>query len=357
MKAEDHGCLLKKRLSLTIRSVPFGESSLVRDLAVASSTSEPLADRRRFMKETLLASLEDAGLIHKTNLFIPLETEEDHVEAIRLAESINRKAERRAAWEGKPPPAVVAPATAKLVWGWMLGPPFYRPPVEEGSRPKRYSEDEDSYSEENTINQAVEYAGYGVSAAVRNAMQYEKEQEALSNRFKAGNTVPYRQYDDQGNLYPAIAAKDPGPRTLDQVRAKEDWHVDHDKWAWAERQEYEYHKTQLTVAQETAERQYVRRTRYREEREEFKRQREEDRKSGRTRALRKEQRRLEALEHIDQYAKDTGQDVSGWFEEIGSGPLDKVTPYEPTHQSRGGALPRKPSNPRRKFRPVGFPIN
>jgi hypothetical protein len=39
------------------------------------------------MKETLLASLEDAGLIHKTNLFIPLETEEDHVEAIRLAES------------------------------------------------------------------------------------------------------------------------------------------------------------------------------------------------------------------------------------------------------------------------------
>lgn len=370
-----------------------------------------------------MASLENAEVIHKTNIHKPLETEEDHQEAIRLAESQNRKAERRATFKGLPTPAMKAPATTKVVWGWMLGPPF---------RPKLSEEEKEAKKAERKAKTRSEWADFkerprGTSfvptppswegGMIKEAMQRQeagkldlpphlasRDQESDSYASRTESAGPRRQSwndykeeqarlgvdfpepveDDQlsmngatetdPNLIPkdysgkfvpesetslALAEKpefDPGPRTMDEVYAKEDWKVDHNRWNWCANQEFAYHKAKIQEAEATAERQFIRRTRLREQREELKRQTEEDERTGLTEELKKEKRRLESLEHIEFYAKSTGQDVSGWYDEVG-GELGELPEYAPRAQTRGGAIPRNPKNPRSKFKPFGFPIN
>lgn len=281
----------------------------------------------RFLKETLLASLESAGVIHKRQLNRPLETEEEHKAAIWKAESINRKAERRAVLKGHPTPAMRAPATSVAVWAWLLGPAPAKVEIYD-SEHVEYPEDHDQGVLDEEIHPA--------------------SQRDLPPHATAEAVVPAPR--------PKPKLRYPPPYTIEEARAKTDYTVDEAKWHWAAIQEFEYHKAKLLEAQATAERQAVRRQKYREIREEQRRQAIEDAENGVESDLKKEQRRLKAIEDIEEYGRQTGEDLSGWFDEIGRGPLGEVGTYEPRHQQRGGAVPRG-KNPRKGFKPVGFPIN
>ena len=172
--------------------------------------------------------------------------------------------------------------------------------------------------------------------------------------------LPPHAAESQAALVPKRKMKPkmrfPPPHSIEEARTMTNYEVDDAKWEWAARQEFEFHKAKLYEAQAAAERQTVRRQRYREEREELRRQGIEDAEKGVDVDLRKEQRRLKAIEDIEAYGQQTGEDVSGWFDEIGRGPLGEVGHYAPRHQQRGGAVPRG-KNARKDFKPVGFPIN
>ena len=97
---------------------------------------------------------------------------------------------------------------------------------------------------------------------------------------------------------------------------------------------------------QTAERQRFRRERFREERQRMKDQREEDERLGRTEDIRNERKRMDALETIDNYARLTGEDVSGWFEELGQGPIGEIGSREGRiHGVPGGVKARLRRNP------------
>lgn len=365
-------------------------------------------------------------MIHKTNINKPLETEEEHEEAIKLAESQNRKAERRAVLKGLPTPAMKAPATTKLIWGWMLGPPF---------QPRMTEEEKARLKEERKARNKSEWAEYkekDKSAPTvwpvppdwqggevrtdgrRNSWDQRRPTEhdlpphlretaidpsedadqaspsRLVNVAPDAWDMPERPGDRRGRRArdaeveeaplpepdlshlegytgqvlessEAISTTveepvDHGPRNMEDLHAKTDWKIDHSKWNWCAKQEFEYHQAKILEAEATAERQFIRRTRMREEREERRRQAEEDERTGLGPELVKERRRLDSIEHIEHYAKQTGQDVSQWYDEVG-GELGDIPAYAPRSQTRGGAIPRGSKNPRSKFKPFGFPIN
>ena len=194
----------------------------------------------------------------------PFETEEEHIAAIKAAEKLTRKRERRAMWEqerhgkdvGMPTP--MEPNTHVKVFGWALGP----------------------------------------------------------NEEQVGE-------------------------------------VDESKWAKAERGERAHHEMKAREAIQAANRQFIRRTRYREEREHNKAYRQEDEELGIAPEVKKEQRRLEALDTISHYGDVTGEDVSGWFEEL-SEDVGRADPWRPTHLQPGGVIARKSRT--RNMKPKGYPI-
>ena len=204
-------------------------------------------------------------MIHKTERQRPLETEEEHQAAIRHAERVTKKLERRAMWEkerhGKDNdfPAPREPSTTVKVFGWALG-----------------------------------------------------------------------------------SKETPGE-------------VDERRWEMAVVHEKAYHDQKAREAYQAANRQLIRRTKYREERDRNKAERQAMNDSGEWEDLRREKRRGEAFDTVQQYAKITGGDVSGWYDEL-RGELGEATPYRPTHIHHGGAIPRG-KNPRRHMKPMGFPIN
>jgi hypothetical protein len=70
---------------------------------------------------TILHHMEKRGLIHKCFKMVPLETEDDIMEARKKAASLTRRYERDALLAGQPIPVPMEPASLKKVWGWGLG--------------------------------------------------------------------------------------------------------------------------------------------------------------------------------------------------------------------------------------------
>ena len=245
------------------------------------------------MKRTILVGLEDLGIIHRATKHVPLETEEEIQEAVSQAERRFKKAERRAMRLQVEVPTPREPILTREVHGWALGP-----------RPE--------YEVDSETNQRLRV-------------------------YPAGERGDGTWGDEKLVLTPG-----------------EQYNVPESKWAVAKRLERDYHRGKYIDAVQTAERQKVRRARYREEKVTARQQREEDIKLGRQEEMYKEKRRLQALEDVRRYAEQTGEDVSGWFEELQQ-PLGYVAPYRPQHLAKGGAIPWG-KNPRSKMRPVGYPI-
>jgi len=89
------------------------------------------------------------------------------------------------------------------------------------------------------------------------------------------------------------------------------------RWDDAERIEMAYRESKAIEAEAIKRRQEVRRKIHKEQREIAKAQREADRLAGRLEPIRREKERLDAIARIEAYAKQTGEDVSGWYEELG----------------------------------------
>ncbi|ORX37600.1 hypothetical protein BD324DRAFT_387012 [Kockovaella imperatae] len=217
-----------------------------------------------FLKSTLLHSLEEQGLIHKCMEQRPFANDEEHLEAILKAESINRQREKRVMWErerhGKALdfPEPVEPPSHALVYGWRLG-------------------------SENKPDE-----------------------------------------------------------------------VDEKAWERAIRGERAHHEQKAREAIQAANRQLIRRVQGREAKEQRRKWRAEDAELGIALHVKREKRRLEAMESIGHYADSTGNDVSGWIQEM-SQELGEVSPWRPTHLQPGGVVARKGRTAGMK--PDGFPIN
>lgn len=112
------------------------------------------------------------------------------------------------------------------------------------------------------------------------------------------------------------------PLTQDEIAAK----IDDRRWEQAESMEVAFWEAKELEDEHIAIRREARRAKYQVEREEMKRQREEDKVLGREDLMRQEKRRDLAVWSIEQYAKETGEDVSGWFEEIESVELPNENP-------------------------------
>ena len=129
------------------------------------------------------------------------------------------------------------------------------------------------------------------------------------------------------------------PQYLETNPGAASWGEDEGRWARAERMEEQFHKAKAMEALQIAERQRIRREGYRRENEERRAQKLEDSRTGQTEVLRKERSRMEALANIERYAKITGEDVSGWYEELAQGELGEVPVFRPGRITRvqGGA--------------------
>ena len=318
--------------------------------------------------------------------------------------------ERRAALKGLPTPPVKAPATSLPIWGWMLGP---RPELivhpEDAEYARRLenggAEEADLSNDEKERRvlrgEAVYREGEisletGRQDAQAQQMEYEasgrrsdpsgevfgRQMDAESERRSWGQrgapparTVAQEPYNaratlDQGqrelggfgneNSGPAQRMRKvrmlfPPPYSIEDARSKNDYDVSHLQWRWAEGAEFEYHKAKLAEAEAAAERQQVRRARNREASELRRIDQEKIEQEGLGEEVMKEMRRLEAIEHVLDYARLTGNDVSGWIGEM-QGRLGEYVPYEPKFEHRGGAVPRK-KGPRAGWKTHSFPIN
>jgi hypothetical protein len=89
------------------------------------------------------------------------------------------------------------------------------------------------------------------------------------------------------------------------------------RWAEIEANERAYHFSRELEQAAIEERRSRRREKYKEERAIEKARIEEDKRMGLWEARQMEKKRQEALGHIKRYAQQTGEDVSGWFEELG----------------------------------------
>jgi len=351
--------------------------------------------------------LENAGLIHKRCLARPLETEEEHEEAVKRAESQNRKLERRAALKGLPTPPVKAPATSVSIWGWMLGPRpelvVHPEDVEYAKRLENGAVDEvdlsnDEKERRSLSGEAIYREGeLGLDTGRLDAQDQQMDYEVNHRRSDPSGAVFGRQMDGEserrswgqrgappsrieaqepfnrralldrepdgsgdGAAAPAPRMRKvrrifPPPYSIEDARAKDDYDVSHAQWRWAETAEFEYHKAKLAEAEAAAERQQVRRARNREQAELQKADEARIEQEGLADEAKKEKRRLEAIEHVLDYARLTGNDVSGWIGEM-QGKLGEYIPYEPRFEHRGGAVPRGKS-PRAGWKTHSFPIN
>lgn len=122
-------------------------------------------------------------------------------------------------------------------------------------------------------------------------------------------------------------------------------------WARAEALEKAYHKAKALEDEFLEARKAVRKEQYAKERERAKRERAEMKELGMEGRLAQERRRQEAIASIEKYARQTGEDVSGWFEEVEKVELPDTPPapyQEPLNPRRvGGKLRLTPDVPRK----------
>ncbi|OCF40682.1 hypothetical protein I317_05531 [Kwoniella heveanensis CBS 569] len=228
-----------------------------------------------FLKRTILQSLESQGLIHKARIERPIGTEDERQEAIQKAMKLTRKAERTALRLKEPVPPPRQPKTTVTEYAWKMGP---RPELTEAERKER--EDEGEFDEDFESERADRERSMRLYAA------------SLENSKMRSNGVA-------------------GPSSgVDEVALR---------WDQAAKLEESFHRAKEIEAEQIAQRQTARREAYKIEREQRKRERAEDDASGRSEAVRAERKRIEALEAIEKYAQQTGEDVSGWYEELGIG--------------------------------------
>lgn len=89
------------------------------------------------------------------------------------------------------------------------------------------------------------------------------------------------------------------------------------QWDRAENLELAYHANREMEEIAIEQRRTARRERFKVERERMKAQRAEDERMGRMDDIKREKERKNALAKIRAYAEETGEDVSGWYEELG----------------------------------------
>ena len=368
-------------------SIPFGQVSLFGLLL----RSARITSDSRFLKDTILASLEDNGLIHKTFVLCPLETEEELMAAVKKAESENRKMERRHARLGLPPPPVKRPATVKRRWGWLLGPRQKgKPPVELRAERQR-AQAQQAFEEEMKKQEKERVQAIARAKAEEEGREWVESDERVElpphlaesyqpseaqyvyEPFDASSRQRVREKPIESTFGPVqkqvVDAEGSDevdengvrygwklPPILEDARAAT-YEVDEGKWVRAQRAEFQYHRVKIAEAEAAAQRQILRRMRAYEQLRTKMAQRLEDQREGITEAMQKEQRRLQAIEDIRLYAQTTGEDVSDWLDELSAGPVGDSPDYVPQHQIHGGAIPRNLKNPRSRMRPLGFPIN
>lgn len=138
------------------------------------------------------------------------------------------------------------------------------------------------------------------------------------------------------------------PITAQEVAEK----MPEEGWARAEALEKAYHEAKALENELIAARKAVRKARYLQEREDAKREKEEIRAQGLGPRMAQERLRAAAIESIEKYARETGEDVTDWFEEIETAELPDAYPSngraEVENPRRiGGKLRLTPDVPRK----------
>ncbi|KAL7425243.1 hypothetical protein Q5752_000931 [Cryptotrichosporon argae] len=119
---------------------------------------------------------------------------------------------------------------------------------------------------------------------------------------------------------------------------------DEARWERAEALEVAFWKARAMEDEQIEERRRVRRERFAALRESEKEQKRRDAEDGLTEAVRDEKRRQEALARIEAYARQTGEDVGAWIDELGGADAGAVGDAEPLPVKReprlGAGAPR-----------------
>lgn len=238
-------------------------------------------DHFRFLKQSILASLESQGLIHNAKLYVPIRTKEELLDAER-------------------------------------------------GQAKRYR---------------------------RAVLEAKRERAPLPTRMPEMKTTVADYYWSLGPLPEDIEERRSLP-DLDEPLTKEevDFKAPPAAWAQAERLEEHFHKARLMDEENIAERKRIRKEKYLEERQQRKLQREEDIRLGRDGRLAQERRRMRALQSIEEYAQQTGEDVSDWIEELETAELgdefpDRLPSFRPVHTPRiDGRVRLTPLPPRKNWK-------
>jgi len=116
-------------------------------------------------------------------------------------------------------------------------------------------------------------------------------------------------------------------------------------WDRARRLEEHLHTSRAAEAEDRRRRLDVRKTLTREARAVSRAERDEIIASGREGEVLKEKRRQRAIFEIGRYAELTGEDVSGWLDELESGELGEVPDWKFKHKTQGGGRPRPKNIP------------
>ncbi|WWC66012.1 uncharacterized protein I303_108634 [Kwoniella dejecticola CBS 10117] len=281
-----------------------------------------------FLKRTILASLESQGLIHKARVRRPIETDEERKEAIATAMRLTRKDERTAMRLKDPVPPPRVPKTTVTEYAWKMGnaPPRFDQSQEEEEYASSALTDADRDQHPRRETENAEEAMAKTDMAEFDEFEKDDEEEArdLARRMQLA------WESNRGQPLPkAISSERDGPLSVAELESmstseggEEEWSFEMDegtkrRWEAAVRLEEKFQQSQIVEQQQIEERQQARRAAFKLERMQKKKERQEDELYGRTDAIRAEKKRIEALEAIENYAKQTGEDVSAWYEELG----------------------------------------
>ncbi|WWC73821.1 uncharacterized protein I206_107793 [Kwoniella pini CBS 10737] len=280
-----------------------------------------------FLKRTILASLEAQGLIHKARVERPIETEEERKEAIATAMRLTRRDERTALRLKEPVPSPRIPKTTVTEYAWKMGSLPPRPETSEGVDIESANEKGKQKEEENDEGFGLEeYEKSDEEEAKELAKRMQKAWEA--NRGASLDTLNQVSVDSSSN-------------TIDTLQEKEENLIEMDeetkaRWDAAVKLEEKFQQSQIIEQQQIEQRQQARRLAFKLEREQKKKERKEDELYGRIDSIKAEKKRIEALEAIENYAKQTGEDVSAWYEELGVKEGEELPINEDKKRKKGG---------------------
>ncbi|WRT69822.1 uncharacterized protein IL334_006813 [Kwoniella shivajii] len=273
-----------------------------------------------FLKRTILASLESQGLIHKSRVQKPIETDEERHAAIATAMRLTRKNERTAIRLKEPVPPPRIPKTTVTEFAWKMGP-----------LPPRLDE-----------NGKIIMAGTGKREQIEEEEIYDEDGERSE---KADRELAFRMHTawqtNRGSPLPPSSSSSSSQDARQQPEQRQSENMSSQemeiRWDQAARLEESFQRAQEIEAQQIEERQNARRDAYRAAREQKKKERLEDELAGRTDAIKAEKKRIQALEAIQAYANQTGEDVSGWYQELGISEGESIPISEEPRRKRGGS--------------------